>query len=277
MPVEIFLCYAHEDSTYVRKLKKHLTPLQRENLISVWHDVNISPGAEWEREINTHLNTAGIILLLISPDFMASDYCFSVEMQRAMERHERGEARVIPIFLRPTDWKGAPFGKLHALPTDAKPITDPSWVTQDKALSTVVEKVRKVIEDLFIHSPVIPFVPSKTAPEWERETPVLQSRSSPHEVQGNWLTYCRYCGASIRFRAESRQGTVSCPGCRRSQQYQIGPDWGRGDFEIKVEGSDAREVQEVSLALIEEQNCSLSRLRLPFIYVIAQHVKRRRR
>ena len=108
---------------------------------------------------------------------MASDYCYSVEMQRAMERHERGEACVIPIFLRPTDWKGAPFGKLHALPTDAKPLTDPSWITQDRAFSTVVEKVRKVIEDLIIHSPVIPFVPSKTTPEWERETLVLQSRN----------------------------------------------------------------------------------------------------
>jgi len=79
--------------------------LQRENLISIWHDVNSSPGAEWEREISTHLNTAEIILLLICPDFMASDYCYSVEMQRAMERHERGEACVIPMlkaFLRRT-------------------------------------------------------------------------------------------------------------------------------------------------------------------------------
>ena len=86
----------------------------------MWHDRNISAGTEWEREINKHLNEADIILLLISPDFIASDYCYSKEMKWAMDRHERGEARVIPIILRPVDnWKGAPFGKLQALPKDS--------------------------------------------------------------------------------------------------------------------------------------------------------------
>src|SRR5438045_5413886 len=118
MPVEIFCCYAHKDEALLNKLKTHLTPLQREGLIDVWHDRNISAGTEWEREIGQHLNTARIILLLVSPDFIDSDYCYGVEMKRAMERHERGEARVIPVILRPVYWKKAPFGKLQALPTD---------------------------------------------------------------------------------------------------------------------------------------------------------------
>ena len=148
MSIEIFFCYAHEDKTYLNKLKKHLIPLQRGHLIDTWHDADISPGAVWEEEVNKHLNTAHIILMLISPDFMASDYCYSKEMMRAIERHEQRDARVIPILIRPTHWHEAPFSKLQALPTDAKPITDPSWVTQDRAFIKITEGVRKAIDDI---------------------------------------------------------------------------------------------------------------------------------
>ena len=95
---------------------------------------------------------AHIILLLISPDFMASEYCYSKEMLRAMARHNQGEAQVIPILLRPTHWKGAPFGKLQALPTNAKPITDPSWVTQDRAFVNIVTGILMAIEQLPMRS-----------------------------------------------------------------------------------------------------------------------------
>src|SRR5947209_2717613 len=121
--VDIFFCYARKDQTLLEKLKMHLMPLQRRDLINAWHDADISPGTEWEEEIRKRLNTAHIILLLISPNFMASEYCYSKEMVRAMERHERGEARVIPIILRSVDWESAPFGKLQALPKNALPVT----------------------------------------------------------------------------------------------------------------------------------------------------------
>src|SRR5437899_11887808 len=101
MPVKIFCCYAHEDEALLIQLKAHLRPLQRQGLIDIWYDRDISAGTEWEREISEQLNTAQIILLLVSPDFMDSDYCYSKEMQKAMERHSRGEARVIPVLLRP--------------------------------------------------------------------------------------------------------------------------------------------------------------------------------
>src|SRR6266567_4739155 len=142
MPVKIFFCYAHEDEQLLNKLKNHLFPLKRAGIIDVWHDREISAGTEWEREIDKHLNSAQIILLMVSPDFMDSDYCYSIEMKRAMERHERGEARVIPVILRPVYWQGAPFGKLQALPTDAKPIT--SWANKDEALFDVAEGIRLV-------------------------------------------------------------------------------------------------------------------------------------
>ena len=144
--IEIFFCYARKDQALLNDLKTHLTLITRSGLINMWHDANISPGAEWEKEIDKHLNTAQIILLLVSPDFMASEYCYSKEMMRAMERHERGEARVIPILLRPVDWKGAPFGKLQVLPTDAQPIT--KWQNRDDAFLDIATEIKKVAEDL---------------------------------------------------------------------------------------------------------------------------------
>ncbi len=90
MPVKIFFCYAREDEPLLNKLKSQLKSLQRQGLIDVWHDRDIDAGIEWEREINQHLETAQIILLLVSPDFMDSDYCYSVEMKKAIERHKQG-------------------------------------------------------------------------------------------------------------------------------------------------------------------------------------------
>src|SRR5947209_19784479 len=145
MPVKIFFCYAHEDEPLLNKLKRHLRPLQRQGLIDVWYDRDINAGAEWEQAIQEHLNTSQIILLLMSPDFMDSDYCYGIEMQRALERHDRGEARVIPIILRPVYWQGL-LGKLQALPTDARPIK--SWPDLDEALYNVTEGIRVVIEEI---------------------------------------------------------------------------------------------------------------------------------
>src|SRR5438876_444620 len=144
MPVKIFFCYAHEDEDLLNKLKRHLWPLQRQELIAVWHDRDISAGTEWEREISQHLNEAQIILLLVSPDFMYSEYCYGVEMKRAIERHQRGEARVVPIIVRPVYWQGI-LGHLQALPTDAKPIMSSLWYNVDEALFDVTEGIRKVI------------------------------------------------------------------------------------------------------------------------------------
>src|SRR5260370_29071225 len=156
MSVSIFFCYAHEDEALLNKLKAHLRSLQRQGLIDVWHDRDISAGTEWEQEIKKHLNEANIILLLVSPDFMDSDYCYSIEMKRALERHQHGEARVIPILLRRVYWQGI-LGTLQALPTDAKPVR--SWPDVDEALFDVTEGIRKVVEQLgtksFLSSKVI--------------------------------------------------------------------------------------------------------------------------
>ena len=152
MTVSIFFCYAHEDEDLLNKLKRHLCPLQRQGLIDVWHDRDISAGTEWEQEISQHLKAAHIILLLVSPDFMYSEYCYGVEMKRAIERHQRGEARVIPIIVRPVYWQGI-LGHLQALPTHAKPVR--SWSDIDEAFVDVTQGIRTVVEQLAI-KPVSP-------------------------------------------------------------------------------------------------------------------------
>ena len=137
MAIKIFCSYAHEDEALLNKLKAQLRPLERKGLIKLWHDRDISAGTEWEHEIDAHLDTANIILLLVSPDFMNSNYCYSIEMKRALERHEREKACVvIPIILRPIDLQGVPFEKLQALP----------WMTQEE-LDHIVDRTSNAAQE----------------------------------------------------------------------------------------------------------------------------------
>jgi TIR domain len=143
--LKLVYCYARKDKALRDGLDSHLSVLKRLYQIVSWSDYEISPGTDWEKEIDTQLNTADIILLLVSPDFMASDYCYGIEMQRAIERHERGEAKVIPVILRPIGWQDTPLGKLQALPRNGKPIVDRNWHKRDYALHDVEEGLKTVI------------------------------------------------------------------------------------------------------------------------------------
>jgi len=144
--IEIFISYSHLDKNYREALRKHLSPLKTIYPTTFWYDGVIRPGVNFEQEIEIHLRNAHIILLLVSPDFIDSEYCSVKELGPAMERHHKGEARVIPIILRPTFWKGTPFRKLQALPNNGKPITE--WSRRDAAYLTVVEGIEKVIKDI---------------------------------------------------------------------------------------------------------------------------------
>jgi hypothetical protein len=145
-PLTVFYSYAHKDEKLRDELEKHLSTLHREGLISSWSDRKIVPGTEWAQEIDTHLNSASIILLLISPAFLASAYCYSVEMKRALERHDSGEAFVIPIILRPVYWQATPFAFLQALPRDMKPVT--TWSNQNEAFEDIAQGLSWTIEHL---------------------------------------------------------------------------------------------------------------------------------
>ena len=156
-PVEVFCCYAHKDKALLDELKTHLSPLQRQNIISVWHDGDISAGAQWDQEIKKHLNNAKIILLLISSDFIHSDYCYGTEMQHASERYRRGEAKVISLIIRPTAyWESVSFGNvrldaLQVLPTDAKPVS--IWANRDEAWMDVAGGIKRAINELLMSVP----------------------------------------------------------------------------------------------------------------------------
>src|SRR6266700_303522 len=144
--LEVFFSYAHADEEWRDKLEKHLGGLKRQRRILTWHDRKILPGAEWAPEIGAHLSSADIILLLISSDFISSEYCWSVELKQAIKRHEAGNARVIPIIVRPVNWKKTPFARLQALPKDGKPVS--TWPDIDEALLNVAEGVQNAVEDL---------------------------------------------------------------------------------------------------------------------------------
>jgi TIR domain-containing protein len=148
MAYEVFISYSHQDKTLREELDTHLANLKRQNIITSWYDGDIKPGEELQPQIIEHLNKAQIILLLVSANFIASDFCYSTEMKQAIARHDANQARVIPILLRPTDWKGAPFAKLKMLPTDAKAIT--KWPTHDEGFVDAIQGIRDAIDDLSI-------------------------------------------------------------------------------------------------------------------------------
>lgn len=128
-------------------LEKHLRILALERKIAVWQDRGIPPSVNWRDQIaETYLNEADIVLLLVSASFIASSYCWNIEVQAALERHKARTARVIPIILRPTRWQDTPLGQLQVLPTGAIPVT--RWIDQDAAFTDVVQGIRKVVEEL---------------------------------------------------------------------------------------------------------------------------------
>lgn len=150
-PVEVFISYTHEDELLKDELIKHLSTMKRNGVISVWHDRMITPGREWEGQLDENLEKSDLILLLVSAAFIASDYCWDVEVKRAMERHEAGTARVVPVILKKTDLKSVPFSKLQSLPRDREPVTDPeSWSSHDAAWVNVVEGLYQTIGDLAV-------------------------------------------------------------------------------------------------------------------------------
>ena len=144
--VKLFFSYSHRDETLRDELGIHLAGLKRQGLIETWHDRRIGAGQEFVREISQQLEEADVVLLLVSPYLIASDYCYDIEMRRAMERHEAGSARVIPVILQPCEWTPLPFGKLMATPTDGKPIT--KFPNHHDAFLDVTRAIRKAAAEL---------------------------------------------------------------------------------------------------------------------------------
>jgi hypothetical protein len=172
-PLEVFYSYSHKDEALRKELETHLALLKRAGVITGWHDRKITAGSKWKGKISEHLNSAKVILLLISSDFLASDYCYDVETKRALWRHSRGLVRVIPVILRACDWHIAPLSKLQALPTDGKPVT--SWSNKDEAFTNVAKGIREAIREMTSPTPADKS-PSKSKPATTPTTTVVSKR-----------------------------------------------------------------------------------------------------
>jgi hypothetical protein len=145
--IKVFFSYSREDKPLRDRLEIHLSSLRQQGVISAWHNRQIVAGSEWEEEVDRHLKTADIILLLISPDFVASKYCYEIELPDAIARHEAGEAYVVPILLRPTaGWKNLPFAKLQVYPSGGKAVT--LWGNEDEAFVDVAEGIAIAVAQL---------------------------------------------------------------------------------------------------------------------------------
>jgi hypothetical protein len=146
MPVLVFVAYAHQDEPYKNELLKHLSPLRRAGVIAAWHDRRIVPGMDWEQTIDEQLHAAQIILPLISADFINSEYCYGIELQQALERHRRGDARLVPIILRPCHWQRLPIATIQVLPQDGTPVA--KWRYPDDAYAAITKSIDEIATQL---------------------------------------------------------------------------------------------------------------------------------
>lgn len=129
----------------MQRVRTHLAMLRRRGLITEWVDRDIEAGDEWREEIARELEAADLVLLLVSADFLDSDFCYEEEMTRALQRSANGAARVIAVLLRPVDgWEDSPFAHLQVTPGDARPVS--TWEDRDEALADVASRIRRVVE-----------------------------------------------------------------------------------------------------------------------------------
>ena len=142
--MKVFISYSHKDETALGRLHTHLAVLRREGRIDEWFDREILAGMEIDAEVAERLESSGLFLLLVSPDFLASDYCVELEMERALERHRSGDAKVVPIIIEPCDWTSTPLRKLKALPRDGEPVSE--WTNENNAYLDVIRELRRVLE-----------------------------------------------------------------------------------------------------------------------------------
>ena len=146
-PINIFISYSKEDESYLKPLKTRLDNIKRSFSLNYWSDHHLQAGGKVHQDILRALETADIVLLIVSPDFIATDYCFDIEVQKALQLYEQGKNTVIPIIIRETlDWVNYNIGQLTALPTKGKPLED--WQSADKFWTNVQQGIRERVAEL---------------------------------------------------------------------------------------------------------------------------------
>ncbi|WP_309366229.1 toll/interleukin-1 receptor domain-containing protein [Rouxiella aceris] len=146
MGAKVFISYSHKDELFKDSLKEHLSPLLQKGIISTWDDRDISAGNDWAQEISVNLEAAEVILFLISPSFLASEYCSNIEAKRAMELHDEHKSILIPIVVRPCEWSECDYSRFQAVPKDAKPVA--LWSNEDEAWLDAVRGIKKIAQSV---------------------------------------------------------------------------------------------------------------------------------
>ncbi len=165
--MKAFISYSHKDDWALGRLRTHLAMFKREGKIDAWFDREILAGGELDQEISEQLESCELFLPLVSPDFLASSYCYDKEMMRALERHNAGEVRVVPIIVEPCEWTKSPLEKLKALPRDGKPVVE--WTNQNAAFMNVVTELRRILTEDEATAPAATLRPGdELAPEGRR-------------------------------------------------------------------------------------------------------------
>ncbi|AGP35217.1 SUMF1/EgtB/PvdO family nonheme iron enzyme [Sorangium cellulosum] len=229
-PIDVFISYARKDTALLGELVTHLALLKRTGLIRTWHDREIEAGADWEAEILDRLDAARVVLLLVSADFLASPSCWDREMERAMERHAAGAARVVPILLRACDWKAAPFAALAALPDGERPIQ--SWPDRDEAWADVVIRLRGLLEKLAPSLPAASSAPSYPDAETRRLAEELErARARQKALRDAGMDDAEAREEVLALRRRMREGGQLRAGDRLGQgRYLLLERVGRGGF-----------------------------------------------
>ncbi len=147
MAVDVFISYAREDRSFLRELETHLAPLRHDGIISHWTDEQIVPGESWRNAIAERIRRAKLVLLLVSPDFLASEFCYRVELNDAIAKAKAGSAYVVPIVVRECDWSSAPFAFLQALPEGGRAVAGRDWPSRDAAWKSVIQGLRMTLDE----------------------------------------------------------------------------------------------------------------------------------
>lgn len=211
--IEVFISYAHADEALRDELDKQLSVLKRKGLITTWSDRDIDIGNEWKKEIDQHLQSARLILLLVSADFIASDYRYSIEMKYALEQNDHHKALVIPVILRECLWQTSPLGKLQALPENSRPITSRDWHTQDEAFASVARSIQEKIQKMQLPPPPLPpAVPNPPQPSRDR------SRKLPSVLV--WAILLIFVLGSLAYFVQYRQYAEST--CNPAEWTKVG-------------------------------------------------------
>lgn len=203
----VFFSYSHKDEELRDRLEAHLAILKRQGAITTWHDRRITAGSEFAGSIDKAMEEAEVILLLVSSDFLASDYCYDVEMTRALERHAEGSSTVIPIILRHCDWHHAPFGNLLAAPRDGKPIV--SWPDLDEAFLDVVTKIRAALPKPAARQASPASVPSSAIPDVDRAGPGPRSSNLSMSKSFTEADRDRFLGEAFEYIAKFFENSVA--------------------------------------------------------------------